>query len=108
MRNSCCLVVMHSHSHAPLLSGGPVHGVPGREPELLQQLLPGLHTWPFPNAQGALNHFLLLISALPLTAHQHLWNLHFILLYVLALWIFVGGRWGDWQTVVSLISELYN
>lgn len=52
-----------------------------------------------------LNYFLLIISALPLETHQQLCNLHFILLYVLALQISVGEWWGDWQTVLSLVSE---
>lgn len=76
-----------------------------RQPERILHQLTGLQTWPFPNAQGALNYFLLIISALPLETHQQLCNLHFILLYVLALQISVGGGWGDWQTVLSLVSE---
>lgn len=66
-----------------------------REPELYPQL-PGLQTWPFPNAWGALKYFLLLISALPLSAHQQLCNLHLILLCVLAFQVFVGRRQGYW------------
>lgn len=77
-----------------------------RQPELILHQLTGLQTWPFPNAQGALSHFLLLISALPLETHQQLCNVGFILRYVLALQVFVGGGWGDWRTVLSLISEL--
>lgn len=75
---------MPSPSHAPhLVSEGPVSRPAWqREPELLHQL-PGLQTWSFPNTQGALKYFLLLISALPLSTHQQLCNLHFILLYVL-------------------------
>lgn len=99
---------MPSHSRVAHLRrvGRTCLSVWQRQPELILHQLTGLQTWPFPNAQGALNHFLLLISALPLETHQQLCNLCFILRYVLALQVFVGGGRGDWRTVLSLISEL--
>lgn len=66
----------------------------------LLQLPAGLQTRPFPIAQGALNHFLLLISALPLTAHQQLCNLPFILLSV---WAF-GYLWEEGETTGNCAS----
>lgn len=62
------LIFMPSHRHAlHLLSVGPISlSACQGQPELILYQHTGLRTRPFPNAQGALNHFLLLISALPL------------------------------------------
>lgn len=79
MLSSCFLSLCPpSQPYSPLLEGRANLSAWKRQPELILHELTGLPTWPFPNAQGVLNHFLLLISALPLETHQQLCNLHFI------------------------------
>lgn len=67
MLNSVSYLRALSQPRSHLLSIGPISlSARQRQPELILHQLTGLQTWPFPNTQGTLNHFLLLISALPL------------------------------------------